>query len=85
MFARPTTSGWGKSTEPLKTLVPPEVKEAFERRARELGYQSASDALREQVILFAFGADFLRNLHLERIGMLSRNMAEIGPVMGAER
>lgn len=36
MFSRPTTSGFGKCTAVLKTLVPDELKDDFARRAREL-------------------------------------------------
>lgn len=77
-FSRPTTSVFGKATEVLKTSVCPEVKDAFARRARELGYPSDSDALREAVILFAFGSDYLQKIHADRIAAVAGRMAGIG-------
>lgn len=76
--SRPATSGFGKSTETLKCLVPIEVKEAFSRRARELGYPSDSDALREAAILFSFGSEYLQKVHADRIENMARRMSGIG-------
>lgn len=78
MFSRPTTSGFGKCTAVLKTLVPDELKDDFARRARELGYPSDSDALRELVMVFTYGAGHLQKVHAERIRKMSENMAAIG-------
>jgi len=78
LLSRPTTSGWGKSTETIKCLVPIEVKEQFLRRQRELGYPSESDALRELCIVFAFGAEHLAKVHADRIRRLADSMAGIG-------
>ncbi len=83
MFSRPTTSGFGKCTDTLKCLVPLEVKEDFARRARSLGYPSDSDALREIVIAFTYGAGHLERLHLERIKQVTASMARIGTPEGA--
>lgn len=82
-LARPTTSGWGKSTETIKCLVPIEVKEQFLRRQRELGYPSESDALRELCIVFAFGAEYLAKVHADRIQRLADSMAGISTEQGA--
>lgn len=78
-LSRPTTSGWGKATETIKCLVAPEVKEAFMRKQRELGYPSESDAMRELVICFAFGREYLTKVHAERIQRLAQTVAGIGP------
>lgn len=78
MFSRPTTSGFGKCTETLKCLVPAELKEDFARRARLLGYPFDSDALRELVIAFTYGAGHLERLHVERIKRVAESMAGIG-------
>lgn len=78
MMSRPTTSGFSKSTDPVKGLVPPEVKEAFTRKWRELGYPSESDAVREIIILFTFGAEFLQKVHRDRIQRIADSMAAIG-------
>lgn len=76
-FSRPTTLGWGKATEPVKGMVPVEVKEPFARRWRELGYSSESDCVRELVVIFTFGSDFLQKLHAERIKRMADRMAGI--------
>lgn len=78
MFSRPTTSGFGKCTAVIKTLVPDEVKDDFAKRARELGYPSDSDALREAVMLFTYGVGYLQKVHAERIRRMAENMASIG-------
>jgi hypothetical protein len=79
LAARPTSQGFGKCTAPLKTLVPDEAKDDFIRRARELGYGSDSDALRELVFIFTYGADHLAKVHTDRITRVAGNMAGIGP------
>lgn len=78
VFSRPTTSGFGKCTETLKCLVPDEVKADFGRKSRELGYLSDSDALRELVIAFTYGAGHLQRLHAERVQRVADSMAGIG-------
>lgn len=76
--ARPTTTGFGKCTAPLKTLVPDEVKEAFVAASRELGYSSESDALRELVMMFTYGQEHLRKIHTNRIAAVAHNLSGIG-------
>jgi hypothetical protein len=78
LAARPTSQGFGKCTATLKTLVPDEAKDDFVRRARELGYGSDSDALRELVFIFTYGADHLAKVHTDRINRVAGNMAAIG-------
>lgn len=79
LASRPTTSGFGKCTAPLKALVTDECKEDFARRARLLGYPSDSDCLRELIVIFTYGRDHLAKVHTDRIDAVARNMAEIGP------
>lgn len=77
--ARPTSSAMhGKQTATLKTLVSDEVSDDFGRFARERGFGSTSDALRELVMVAVYGADFLVDLHRKRIESLSVNSAVIG-------
>lgn len=82
-FSRPTTSGFGKCTETLKCLVPDETKTDFARVARERGYPSDSDCLRELVMAFTYGPEHLRRLHANRIDALAKSMAGIGTSEGS--
>ena len=81
-LSRPTTSGFGKSTEAIRGLVPPELKEDFTRRWRLLGYASESDAVREMAFLFTYGAACLQKIHADRIQQVADNMAGIGAEAG---
>ena len=79
LAARPTSSAMnGKQTATLKTLVTDEVSDDFARFARERGFGSTSDALRELVVVALYGADFLIDLHRKRIASLGVNRAAIG-------
>ena len=78
-FARPTSSALlGKQTATVKTSVYDEVAEDFSRFARERGYGSGSDCLREIVMRALYGEDWLVNLHRQRIASLSQNLPAIG-------
>ena len=63
---------------PVETSVSVEVREDFEKFARGRGYQSSSDCLRELVLVAMHGAEFLTDLHRERIASLVRNRTETG-------
>lgn len=77
--ARPTSSAFaGKQTAVLKTLVSDEVCDDFGRFARERGFGSTSDALRELIYVAMYGADFLVDLHRKRIASLVISTSEIG-------
>lgn len=77
--ARPTSSAaMGKQTVVLKTLVSDEFDEQFRRFARERGYGSTSDCLREIAICAVLGSDYLADLHRSRIESLGRNLSKIG-------
>lgn len=78
-LSRPTSAALGgKCTVPLKTLVPDEVADDFARFARERGYGSTSDALRDIVLVAMHGKDYLLNLHRARIDALASNLTGIG-------
>ena len=68
----------GKQICPLKTLVSDDVSDDFGRFARERGFGSTSDALRELVLVALYGTDYLVNLHRKRIESLGVNRSAIG-------
>lgn len=82
--ARPTSSVFaGKQTATLKTMVTDELREDFERYARVRGYGSASDCLRELVLVAVHGPQLLADLHKKRIDSLVVFQPGIVPVEGA--
>ena len=76
--SRPTSSPFGKSTERITGMVPPEIKEAFAQKARLLGYPSESDCARELFIIFSIGAESLAKIHADRIAAVAHNLRGIG-------
>jgi hypothetical protein len=72
----------GKCTEPVKTLLPEDIKEELARKTRELGYGSESEYLRELVIVALRGREFLASLHADRLRGLAQNLPGIGPGAG---
>lgn len=74
VFARPTSSALGKATEPIKSMLPMEVKDDLTKLWRSLGYGSESDFLRELVMVRLYGSDFMANLHAQRIRGVSQNL-----------
>jgi hypothetical protein len=72
----------GKCTEPVKTLLPEDIKEELARKTRELGYGSESEYLRELVIVALRGKQYLASLHADRLQRMSQNLSEIGPGAG---
>lgn len=79
-FSRPTSAAFaGKQSCTVKTMVSDEVADDFNRFARERGYSSTSDCLREILLVAVYGQDFLANLHRDRIASLVRNAAETVP------
>lgn len=77
--SRPTSSPFGKSTERITGMVPPEIKEAFAQKARLLGYPSESDCARELFIIFSIGAESLAKIHADRIAAVAQNLIGIAP------
>lgn len=74
--ARPTSSAFaGKFDVPVKVLLNDELSDELRVFARENGYGSVSDCLRELVIVAVRGEDFLLSLHADRISQLARNVA----------
>ena len=79
VFARPTTAAMtGKQTAVLKTMVADEVAEDFARFARQRGYPSQSDCLRELVLTAIYGAEHVADLHRQRITSLFGDRSAIG-------
>lgn len=79
LLSRPTSSAVsGKQTAILKTAVTDEVSDAFSKFARDRGYPSVSDCLRELVISAVWGPDYLVDLHRQRIASLALNQTETG-------
>ena len=67
-FARPTSSALlGKQTATLKTSTTDEFAELFSRWARERGFGSSSDCMRELLYIAVLGPDWLIDLHRQRI------------------
>lgn len=68
----------GKQTATLKTMVSDEVAEDFARFARQRGYPSQSDCLRELVMTAVYGSEHVANLHRQRIVSLFGDRSAIG-------
>ena len=78
-FARPTSSALlGKQTATLKTSTTDEFADLFSRWARERGFGSSSDCMREVLYIAVLGPDWLIDLHRQRIASLSQNLSGIG-------
>ena len=79
LFSRPTSTVLGgKQTATLKTNVSDEVHERFQAYARERGYQSDSDCLRELILVALFGVEAMADLHRRRIESLGQNRTSTG-------
>lgn len=77
--SRPTSSPLtGKFDVCVKVMLNDEMSDALRLRARELGFGSVSDCLRETIAVFLFGEERLIDLHAERIRMLAKNVARKG-------
>ena len=68
----------GKQTATLKSSCTDEVKEDFQRWWRDRGYPSESACLLELVLVAMHGAEYLTELHRQRIHSLVRNRDESG-------
>ena len=74
-FSRPVSCPLsGKQSCVLKTSVTDEIADDFVRLARDKGYASTSDALRDRVIVALRGPDYLADLHRQRIHSLAQNL-----------
>ncbi len=78
LSARPTSSAFGPSTEPVKTALPFEAKELLRRRWRAEGYGSESDLVREVLLVFLYGEKAMTNVHADRIRGVAQSMARTG-------
>lgn len=61
----------GKATSEIKCKVPDCVKEDFDRLARELGFPSSGDFLRDMVMVRVYGEEQIRRMNEERIRKVS--------------
>jgi hypothetical protein len=59
-------------------MVSDEVAEAFGAFAKQRGYGSASDCMRELILVAVYGEDFIASLHRERITSLYRKGSATG-------
>ena len=74
--SRPTSAALaGKFDVVVKTLLNDELADELRVFAREHGYGSVSDCLRELCIVAMRGEEYLTSLHAERISLLARNVA----------
>lgn len=74
--SRPTSAAiGGKFDVVVKTLLDDDTADALRVFARNNGYGSVSDCLRELVMVTVFGEEFLVSLHEARISALSKNVA----------
>lgn len=74
--SRPTSSSLpGKFDVCVKVLLNDELSDELRVFAREGGYGSVSDCLRELVIVAIRGEEYLTSLHAQRIKTLARNVA----------
>ena len=79
MFSRPTSAALsGKQTATLKTMVTDEVADEFKKFARERGYASDSDCMRELILVAVFGPEYLTDIHRARIQSLVQHRATTG-------
>ncbi len=74
--SRPTSAALsGKFDVVVKTLLNDELSDELRVFARENGYGSVSDCLRELLIVAMRGEEYLASLHAQRIAALARNVA----------
>lgn len=72
-LSRPTRASLGeKQTVVVKTMVSDDVDDALKRFARDRGYGSVSDCVRELILVALYGEDFIASLHRERLASLYR-------------
>ena len=69
----------GKCDAVIKTTVTDELSDLLTRRARDLGYRSTADCLREIVEVALLGPEHVLSLHQRRIGALAQNRPAAGP------
>lgn len=75
----PRLANFGKLTEVLKTKVSEETKELFDKEARACGMESASELLREMIMVRVYGPEVMRSLYEKRISVASISGTERAP------
>lgn len=76
---RITSPSSGKCDAVIKTTVTFELADLLTHRARELGYRSTADCLREIVEVALLGSEHVLSLHQRRIDALAQNRPDAGP------
>ena len=86
LMARPTSCAiGGKQTAVIKTSVTDQVSDDFATFARIRGYASASDCLREILLVTMYGPDYMADLHRQRIASLVQNKSDRVPGSGRNK
>lgn len=81
LASRPTSMPTHEKNDmTVKAMVSERVNDDLRRFARENGYQSVSDCVRELLMVALYGQDHLLTLHQRRIRALAQNLAGIGRV-----
>lgn len=65
------SSPLGKCDATLKTSVPEDTKIDFERLARDRGFGSSAEMLREMVLMVTYGESMVRTLYERRMSAMS--------------
>lgn len=68
----------GKQSVTVKTMVADEVADDLQRFARERGYGSVSDCVRELILVSLYGTEYLADLHRQRIASLVQHRDTTG-------
>jgi hypothetical protein len=85
VFSRPTSMPTAEKNDiAIKTMVSDRVNDDLRRFAREQGYGSVSDCVRELLMVALYGRDHLLSLHQQRISALAKNLHTTVPVGGGE-
>lgn len=79
VFSRPTSSPFfEKNDVVLKVMLPERMNDDVKRAAREHGYGSTSEFVRDWLAVKLYGERHVLNVHEHRVAMLARNMAANG-------
>lgn len=79
LFSRSGNSGpFGKLTAEAKTKLDENTHELAERKARDLGYPTLSEWLRDLIMMDVHGIEFVRSIYTARVD----RMAGKGPKEG---
>lgn len=77
MASRSGNSVLGKCTEPVKTMLPIELLQQMQRRARDLG-MTDSEYVRDLIAVSVLGLETVASMHRSRLEAVAMNRAGIG-------